>query len=138
MAAAVTPLIKLAGRVPSPPHIPAGATRAVINIHLPPGTDPETGNPTGVQSGFINAELPMSAAPAAWQASHAYSLGNQITDSNGQVQQCVTAGTSGSSAPTWGTGLGEETVDSGATWQNIGTDPSALVAGPCTIYITQP
>ena len=39
-----------------------------------------------------------------------------IVDSNGNVQRCTTAGTSGGSAPSWATTLNATTNDSGAVW----------------------
>jgi hypothetical protein len=138
MAAADTPVIKLVAYIPATPVVPAGAQRATVNVHFPGGSAAD-GTATGVQDGFISFEASMAAAPAAWQASHAYAVGNLITDSNGQVQECIAeTGNSGSSAPAWGTGLGETTTDNDVTWQNVGTSPSALVAGKCSVYITQP
>jgi len=60
---------------------------------------------------------------ASWVASTAYAFGAQILDSNGNVQRCSTAGTSGSgSHPTWATTGGTVTSD-GATlkWNCVGT-----------------
>lgn len=47
----------------------------------------------------------------AWQANTFYSVGTKIIDSNGNIEQVVTAGTSGSIQPTWQTGVGTETPD---------------------------
>lgn len=65
----------------------------------------------------------------AWQASHAYSLGSQILDSNGNVQQVSAAGTSGSAAPSWSKILGASTTDGAVTWINIGTNSNAIPHG---------
>jgi hypothetical protein len=54
------------------------------------------------------------ATPGAWAASTAYTAGQTALDSNNNVQICSTAGTSGSAAPTWATGIGQTTAD-GAT-----------------------
>ena len=51
-----------------------------------------------------------------WAASFAYALGALILDSNGNVQQCTTAGTSGASQPTWPTVRGETVADGSAVW----------------------
>jgi SusD/RagB-like outer membrane lipoprotein len=59
-------------------------------------------------------------ASAAWKASHAYLLGNQIGDPNSNLQKVTTAGTSGASQPTWNTTLGGTTTDGGVTWTNQG------------------
>ncbi|MFZ0059032.1 MAG: hypothetical protein WAL35_03175 [Acidimicrobiales bacterium] len=41
-----------------------------------------------------------------WSAGHAYAVGAQIDPANGYVYQCIVAGTSGSSQPTWPTPAG--------------------------------
>lgn len=46
-----------------------------------------------------------------WQPNTNYSLGYQIIDSNGNVEQVVKAGESGSIQPTWQTGVGTQTPD---------------------------
>jgi hypothetical protein len=56
----------------------------------------------------------------SWLASHSYALNALITDSNANVEQVTTAGTSGSSAPTWNTSLGGTTTDNTVTWTNRG------------------
>jgi len=59
---------------------------------------------------------------AAWAASTAFALGNQIKDSNGNVQQCTQAGTTGSgSHPTWQTTGGLVTTDGTAKWTVVGS-----------------
>src|SRR5579883_3251968 len=45
---------------------------------------------------------------AAWQATHAQTYGNLIVDSNGNTQMCIVAGTTGASAPAWGTTVGAQ------------------------------
>ncbi len=47
----------------------------------------------------------------AWQANHLYSIGNLITDTNGNVQLASFAGTSGATQPTWPTIPLTQTVD---------------------------
>ena len=60
-----------------------------------------------------SANFPAAAGTtfASWASSHAYSVGNLIVDSNGNIQRCTTAGTSGGSAPTWATTLSATTND---------------------------
>jgi len=61
--------------------------------------------------------LQFASAPlAAWQSAHTYGLGNQIADSNGNVQQALTAGVSDGTPPIWGTTLGATSSDAGVTW----------------------
>jgi hypothetical protein len=56
----------------------------------------------------------------AWQASHAYSLGDIVVPTagleNGFRYECTTAGTSDSSAPTWTTAEGGTVTDGTAVW----------------------
>lgn len=67
--------------------------------------------------------------PPTWSASTAY---NERTDGdagsgsvvapsteNGTHQKCITAGTSGSSEPTWNTAIGGTTTDGTVTWEAI-------------------
>lgn len=65
-----------------------------------------------------------------WAALTAYSLGKIIRPStgNGYLYKCVAAGTSGGSAPTWGTTVGGLTTDGSVTWLNIGTSVAQLTA----------
>ena len=55
---------------------------------------------------------------AAWAASTSYSLGDivQAITWNDTLFECVVAGTSAGSEPTWNTGIGVETTDNTATW----------------------
>ena len=129
--AASNAIVSLQGNIPAAVVVPTGAKRATLNVHIPPGNGAQ-------QDGFITAELPIVSDPVAWQASHAYTSGATIKDSNGNIQKCTASGTSGSSAPTWKTDIGDVTTDSGATWQNIGDEVADFVAGACTITITQP
>jgi hypothetical protein len=67
----------------------------------------------------------------AWAATHAYSVGTLILDSNSNVEECTTAGTSGGSHPTWSTALGGTTPDSGTlVWTNMGPNP--VTVSPAT------
>jgi hypothetical protein len=56
----------------------------------------------------------------AWQASHAYVLGDVVVPTagleNGFRYECTTAGTSGGSAPTWNITEGGTTTDNTVTW----------------------
>ena len=58
-----------------------------------------------------------------WQATTAYAVGELVIDSNGNVQQATSAGTTGSSAPTWLTTSagGVTTNDGGVTWKFLVT-----------------
>jgi hypothetical protein len=69
---------------------------------------------TGILAPVTAPTLSFSSVGSAWVHSHAYSLGNQIIDSNGNLQQVTTPGTSGGTAPVWATSQGSTTAD-GAT-----------------------
>ena len=61
---------------------------------------------------------PIDTLPT-WQATTAYLLGNDVksVSSNGFVYQCTTAGTSGSTEPTWPiSGFGSTVVDGTIVW----------------------
>jgi hypothetical protein len=59
---------------------------------------------------------------AAWKATTAYTVGQQVYDSNDNIQTCTTAGTSGGAAPAWNTAVGGTTNDGGVlVWTNIGS-----------------
>src|SRR5690348_16931215 len=61
------------------------------------------------------------AAPAAWAATTAYTVGQTILDTNNNVQICTTAGNSGATEPaTWSTIVGGTTTDATVTWTNTG------------------
>jgi hypothetical protein len=79
------------------------------------------------------------AVTTPWQANHAYAIGAQILDSNGNVQQCTAAGTSGASAPSWNKTIGVHTSDGSVTWTDAGTNansvPHGLPRQPLFTYI---
>ncbi len=68
-----------------------------------------------------------TGAATAWAASTAYSAGTVIQDSNGNLQKCVTAGSSGSAAPTWNTTYNGATTDGTVSWLNIGPNNPLMV-----------
>lgn len=63
----------------------------------------------------------------AWASAHAYVIGDIVKDSNNNFQQVTVAGTSGGSAPAWGTTQNGTTVDNTVTWKMIGGIVSALL-----------
>ncbi|HWF03827.1 MAG TPA: hypothetical protein VHA06_09080, partial [Candidatus Angelobacter sp.] len=61
----------------------------------------------------------------AWAATTLFALGALIIDTNGNVQQVTTAGTSGGSQPAWNTTpITGNTTDGGITWANRGNQVS--------------
>jgi hypothetical protein len=69
---------------------------------------------TGLTSGIVVDNV--ADVVPVWGASTAYAVGSLIVDSNGKVQKCTTAGTSGSASPTWSTTKGGTTSDGTVTW----------------------
>lgn len=57
----------------------------------------------------------------AWAASTTYAVGDIVrpTTWNHRLFQCVVAGTSGATEPTWDTTIGNEQTDNTVTWQTI-------------------
>jgi hypothetical protein len=77
----------------------------------------------------VQDTLNLYVTPAAWTSSTAYLVGDRIRPnlaSNGYLYQCVTAGTSGGSAPTFSTTIGATFGDGSVTWKNIGVDDPTL------------
>lgn len=73
----------------------------------------------------------VGTANPSWAATTAFSVGNLIVDSNGNIQRCTTAGTSGSSHPTWATTIGSTTNDaSPLVWTLVArsTAPVPMIA----------
>ncbi|MGD0096981.1 MAG: phage tail sheath subtilisin-like domain-containing protein [Terracidiphilus sp.] len=61
-----------------------------------------------------------SITPAPWKASSAFTSGQVILDSLGNIQIVTTAGTSGATAPSWNPNSGQTTADGSVTWTNHG------------------
>jgi hypothetical protein len=90
-----------------------------------------------VQEVGLFANGAASAMPAAvgtanptWVASTAWTTGSLLIDANGNIQRCTTAGTSGSSVPTWATALGATTADGSVVWTAVAlhTAPAPMLA----------
>ena len=62
--------------------------------------------------------------PSAHATTHAYLEGAIVNPAtaNGHLYFCVTAGTSGGTAPTWPTALGGEVTDGAVVWKEFSTD----------------
>lgn len=81
--------------------------------------------------GSIQTLLP---APVGWQANTAYDLGDQVQDTNGNLQEITAVNDaeagedgefeSGSTTPTWNATPGGTTMDGPFTWTNKGAAPS--------------
>ena len=92
----------------------------------------------GDDDGFLHKITPFFTATGAlkeiaalgWQPLHAYTVGTLIVDTNGYIEECTNAGTSGSSHPSWSATWGAAVPDHGITWTNIGS------GGGWPIYVT--
>jgi Putative phage tail protein len=65
-----------------------------------------------------------------WVANTVYAPGDEVLDSNGSVEVVIAVSSdarSGSSAPAWVTGEGNNTADHHVTWKNVGPGPNAVV-----------
>jgi len=69
-------------------------------------------------------------AQPAWSATAPVTAGQMIVDSNGNVQECTTAGTTYGAVPSWNTNLGATTPDgSTVVWTCVALSPAYLFAG---------
>jgi len=58
--------------------------------------------------------------PASWKSGTAYAKNIEIKDSNGNIELVTTAGTSGTTTPSWSTVVGDVTADKTVRWKNVG------------------
>ena len=63
-----------------------------------------------------------------WQASHAYTVGQEVLDSHFQIQVVSVAGTSGTTTPAFSTTVNTTTTDGGVTWLNQGVLSASTAA----------
>jgi len=71
----------------------------------------------------------INAGPSAWQATTAFSTGQYILDSNGNLQYAVAIasnGTTGATQPVWPVALGQTVVDGNVTWSCAGPTQAGL------------
>jgi hypothetical protein len=113
--------------------VAAGSVQFVYQLQI---TD-YAANPLTIQelglfgnTGGVTLPAAIGTANPAWAASHAYSVGNLIVDSNNNIQRCTTAGTSGTAAPTWATAINATTTDGTVTWTLVAksTAPAPMIA----------
>jgi hypothetical protein len=55
-----------------------------------------------------------------WSPGVTWVVGNTLTDSNGNIQTCITGGVSGSSTPVWGITANSQTTDGTVVWKFVG------------------
>ena len=78
----------------------------------------------------IDLSAPTNTIVPAWAANNVQQIGDQILDSNGNIQTVILVSgdqKTGGTQPTWtGGGEGAQTVDHHVTWLNSGVGPSAI------------
>ena len=84
----------------------------------------------GLFAGTATLPAAIGTTNPAWAASMTKAAGNLIVDSNGNIQRCTTAGTTGASAPAWATTLNSTTNDGTAVWTLVAlhTAPAPMIA----------
>ena len=84
----------------------------------------------GLFAGTATLPAAIGTANPAWAAGTAKVIGNLIVDSNGNIQRCTTAGTTGASAPAWAATLNSTTNDGTAVWTLVAmhTAPTPMIA----------
>jgi hypothetical protein len=117
----------------------AGPVLSNSNTPCSPVTDILNQNAVGGETEWIFASAQangLSSACAAggcvmnfkntpWLASTVYSVGQEVIDSNFQIQVVDQAGVSGNSVPVWSKTLGDATADGTVQWLNQGTVSAA-------------
>lgn len=73
--------------------------------------------PTPVTGKRLVIDSTGSPTTPAWAGSTVFSLGQQMIDSNGNIEQVTVAGTSGASQPAWPTTLDATVADGSVTWE---------------------
>jgi hypothetical protein len=94
------------------------------------------GNPVenwGIAAPTTSPQIQVGTSAVSWQPNTYYSLVGAIIDSNGNLQQVSTAGTSGISNPAWGVTVGQTTTDGTVVWTMIQTAAS-MIWQPNTQY----
>ena len=116
--------------------MPASFLHGIETIEIATGPVPIT----VVKSAVIGlvGSAPLWAAvgaPAMWQPSWVVAAGQQVVDPNGNIQQCSTAGTTGTSAPTWATALNTTSADGTAVWKLV-TIAGTVLQAPTLVNFT--
>ena len=73
----------------------------------------------GITDGCSGGGCLMSFVVTAWNASTAYTVGQEILDGNGTIEEVATAGVSGSTQPVW-PAVGSTVTDGSVSWTNQG------------------
>ncbi len=75
---------------------------------------------SGLGNSCASSGCAMNFVNTPWLPSHVYTAGQQVLDSNFQIQTCRVGGTSRATAPTWSTTVGSSTNDGPVRWLNQG------------------
>ena len=97
------------------PNASGGATEWVF-------ASAETG---GVSSGCSGGGCIFNFKDTPWQASTAYTLGQEILDNHFQIQVVSVGGISNATAPSWGTIVGGVTTDGTVSWVDQGVQTAS-------------
>lgn len=124
-------------------------TAQFISDVLAAATEATGGGNTGYTAGgaTLASKTVTYTAANSWSTqranSTAYTVGDVVrpASANGYVYQCIVAGTSGGSVPTYSTVIGQTVTDGGVTWANVGrgvllidaADPSWTTINPGTL-----
>ncbi len=98
---------------PGPPSSPAPVNVVASSI---PSSSPQP-SPVVAAPATPTVGQPLPTPGALWTPNTSYPMGMTVTDSNGNLQQVIVAGVSGSTNPTWATVFGTNTVDGVVTWE---------------------
>lgn len=84
---------------------------------------------------WLNLGPPHSWQPSTTAAVMVGIIGAVIVDSNGNIQQCTSNGTSGAAAPAWSTVIGNNTVDGTINWTCMSNrGPASVFSGYIYVY----
>ncbi|HLK85059.1 MAG TPA: phage tail sheath subtilisin-like domain-containing protein [Candidatus Binataceae bacterium] len=116
--------------------MPASFLHGIETLEIATGPVPVT----VVKSAVIGlvGSAPRWAAVGAqplWQPNSIVAAGQQVVDPNGNIQQCLTAGTTGAAAPSWATALDATTNDGTAVWKLV-TIAGTLMQTPTLVNFT--
>ncbi len=101
--------------VPGGPGSPFTIGRMQIDVTSPVTGDPAHGNRK-------NIDITISATPSQWRATRAYALQTAVVPRRiptGYRYECVTAGTSAATEPTWPNKLGNTVNDGTVAWKCV-------------------
>ena len=99
-----------------------GGVNAAVTAAIDSGTGSIT-SLTITDGGYNYTSTPTITIGTAWQTNQAYTTGTQVVN-NGKVYTCDQAGTSAASG-SGPTGDGSDITDGTATWDKVGTQPTA-------------